>query len=304
MQYRNDNILLMTAIGDAVGAGVEYVKAHQYPDLIAQARRLEGYVQHPRHKDIAPGDTTDDTHRAWSNASVAIKFAGRLDLITADTFTDSYIRDFFERPAVGWGGAYHDIMDKKVRSVRDFKTHLKSDSSKNGACMGAGVLGVIRDPKECLRIARLQALPTHNSPIGIFAAQAVALMSHFFHHVDRPVNKAELGAFLNRHLGREIASLLPHMALPRTTLVEQPATHTVHAVFDLVTTSSSLTHLLRRGIDMGGDVDSVLTIAMGIASARVENDVPEQLIHLLGQRNQNTPQKLLTLGSELMKAYA
>lgn len=44
-------MLLELAIGDAYGAGFEYVNRH----LIEQFNNLSGYHHHPRHKAYAPG---------------------------------------------------------------------------------------------------------------------------------------------------------------------------------------------------------------------------------------------------------
>ena len=50
-------MLLELAIGDAYGAGFEYVDAR----MVRDHNDLSGYVQHPRHKGTAPGCYTDDT---------------------------------------------------------------------------------------------------------------------------------------------------------------------------------------------------------------------------------------------------
>ncbi|QBD80454.1 ADP-ribosylglycohydrolase family protein [Ktedonosporobacter rubrisoli] len=49
-------MLLELAIGDAYGAGFEYVD----PEMIRRQNNLSHYVKHPRHA-IRPGCYTDDT---------------------------------------------------------------------------------------------------------------------------------------------------------------------------------------------------------------------------------------------------
>src|ERR1700730_3053041 len=52
---REHHLLLELAIGDAYGAGFEYVDT----EMIRQQNTLSGYVNHPRHS-IQPGCYTDD----------------------------------------------------------------------------------------------------------------------------------------------------------------------------------------------------------------------------------------------------
>ncbi len=52
-------------------------------------------------------------------------------------------------------------------------------SEKNGAAMRAVPFGVIRALVEMAHVVGVQARITHDSPVGDFSAQAVALMSHY-----------------------------------------------------------------------------------------------------------------------------
>src|SRR2546421_316587 len=51
-----DLMLIEIAIGDAYGAGFEYVAEY----LVRERNNLAAYIQHPRHH-LAPGCYTDDT---------------------------------------------------------------------------------------------------------------------------------------------------------------------------------------------------------------------------------------------------
>jgi ADP-ribosylglycohydrolase len=52
-------MLIELAIGDAYGAGFEYVK----DEIVRTRNTLEAYLGHARH-NIAPGQYTDDTQMA------------------------------------------------------------------------------------------------------------------------------------------------------------------------------------------------------------------------------------------------
>lgn len=60
-------MLLEIAIGDAYGAGFEYVSTA----IICEHNDLSGYIQHPRH-GTKPGQYTDDTQMSISIAEVIV----------------------------------------------------------------------------------------------------------------------------------------------------------------------------------------------------------------------------------------
>ena len=60
-------MLLELAIGDAYGAGFEYVDR----EMIRQHNNLSCYVKHPRH-NIQPGSYTDDTQMSLAIAETIV----------------------------------------------------------------------------------------------------------------------------------------------------------------------------------------------------------------------------------------
>ena len=74
-------MLLEAAIGDAFGAGYEYVK-HKGLHSVDQL----SYVQHPRHRDTAPGMYTDDTQMSIAIAEL---------LVSEDDFTAYNVAEKF-----------------------------------------------------------------------------------------------------------------------------------------------------------------------------------------------------------------
>ena len=64
--------------------------------------------------------------------------------------------------------------------------------------MRAGPIGVCRPVAEVIRRSILQASLTHNTPGGIQAAAAAALMTHYFLY--RLGKKADPAAFLAAHV--------------------------------------------------------------------------------------------------------
>ena len=60
-------MLLELAIGDAYGAGFEYVDT----EMILPQNNLSAYVKHPRHH-IQPGSYTDDTQMSLAIAEAIV----------------------------------------------------------------------------------------------------------------------------------------------------------------------------------------------------------------------------------------
>ena len=62
-----ESMLLEAAVGDAIGAGYEYVKHKGIHSVDKLA-----YVQHPRHRGTTPGMYTDDTQMAIAIAELLL----------------------------------------------------------------------------------------------------------------------------------------------------------------------------------------------------------------------------------------
>lgn len=61
-------MLIEIAIGDAYGAGFEYVK----DEVVRASNTLQGYIQHPRH-GLQAGQYTDDTQMSLALAEALVE---------------------------------------------------------------------------------------------------------------------------------------------------------------------------------------------------------------------------------------
>lgn len=75
-------MLLHLAIGDAYGVGFEYV----HPDLIREQNDLRGYVQHPSHTTILPGQYSDDTQMSLAVTEALLQSARPTPLQWSERF--------------------------------------------------------------------------------------------------------------------------------------------------------------------------------------------------------------------------
>ncbi|HEX3270708.1 MAG TPA: ADP-ribosylglycohydrolase family protein [Ktedonobacterales bacterium] len=253
-------MLLELAVGDAYGAGFEYA-----PEM-AQFNDLSGYVRHPRHR-IIPGAYTDDTQMSLAIAEVIVSGEDWTPLNLANAFVTAFKR----APREGYAGGFYDFLCH-VRDGAQFLAEIHGESDKSGAAMRAAPIGVFPTVTEVVKRTRIQAALTHNTPDGINAALAAALMSH--HGLYRLGAKAGLGAFLEAHVPGD-------WSVPWTGKVKSKGWMSVRAAITALAASERMSELLRRCVDFTGDVDTVAAIALAAGSCceEIEQDLPAHLVY-------------------------
>jgi ADP-ribosyl-[dinitrogen reductase] hydrolase len=277
-------MLLELAIGDAYGAGFEYSNEN-----VAKHNNLSGYVRHPRHREILAGMYTDDTQMSIAIAELIIEDSEWTPLNIANKFLECFKRD--ER--TGYSGNFYDFL-KSVTNGEEFLKRIQPDSDKSGAAMRAVPLGVLSPIEEVKERCHIQAAVTHDTPDGIHAAQAAALMSHYF--VYQLGAKADVGLWLEKQLPKTHQWNEDYKGK-----VKAQGWMSVRAAITAVKRNDSLSALLKDCIAFTGDVDTVATIALGAASNSPEylQDLPQVLIDTLENRNYGRDY-LLELDNKLM----
>ena len=257
-------MLLELAVGDAYGAGFEYADRR----LIEERNDLTCYVKHPRH-GMLPGSYTDDTQMSIAVAEAIVSGEPWTPGLLADRFVAAFRRD----PREGYAGRFYDFL-RRMEDGAQFLREIVPVSDKSGAAMRAAPVGVFGSVDEVLEKCAVQAAVTHDTDDGIHAAQAAALMTHYFLYDLGP--KAELGAFLEAHVpGR--------WAEPRRGKVGSKGWMSVRAAVTVVLEHDRLSAILQNSVAFGGDVDTVASIALAAASCspEVAQDLPENLTVLL-----------------------
>jgi ADP-ribosyl-[dinitrogen reductase] hydrolase len=292
MKHPNPLMLLRIAQGDAFGLAVEYAKYPRDQELKEKVLRFERYYKHPTHS-LQPGCFSDDTQMSVAVAEVLLKdpTAHR----SAYEFTDSFIHCFKRDERDGYSRGFQAFLEK-VTTPEEFLATIRNDSDKNGAAMRSVPIGVLSDPVDVANVAKVQAEITHNTIGGTMASVLVALMSHFALYTDEPLS--ELPDWLDKTAH---AQPPPWKGDP----VQGPGVgmNTARAVMTLLTTERTLLGIAKKTIEWGGDTDSVLAIAWGIASARMTEELPPFFEGGL----ENGPYGrtfLRNLGERLMTAFA
>ncbi len=254
-------MLLELAIGDAYGAGFEYAD----PMFVDRYNDGMGYRKHPRH-DTRPGQYTDD---AQMSLAIAEAIVGG-EAWTTENLANRFVEVFHRDPHVGYAqGFYHFL--RATRSGAAFVANIRPDSEKSGAAMRAAPIGVFPTIDEVIQRCTIQARLTHDTPDGIAAANAAALMTHYCLFGLGP--KAELGKFLEEYVpGRRWSQ-------PYIGKVRSKGWMSVQAAVTALVECDRMSALLRRCIAFTGDVDTVATIALaaGSSSTEVAQDLPAAL---------------------------
>ena len=257
-------MLLELAIGDAYGAGFEYVDR----EMIRQHNNLSCYVKHPRH-NIQPGSYTDDTQMSLAIAETIVSGEPWKPTVLAHKFVEVFQRDPREGYATGF---YHFLLH--VRDGEQFLRNIRPTSEKSGAAMRAAPIGIYPTLSLVIERCTIQAVLTHDTPNGINAAVVAALMTHYFLYNLGP--KKELGIFLEEHVRG-------HWATPWTGKVKSQGWMSVQAAVTALLRSDTMRELLKTCIQFSGDVDTVAAIALaaGSCSTEIAQDLPVHLIDAL-----------------------
>jgi ADP-ribosyl-[dinitrogen reductase] hydrolase len=255
-------MLVEIAIGDAYGAGFEYA------DQNLVKNDLSKFVKHPTH-DLQPGQYTDDTQMSIAIAELLIEEKPFDENIIIAKFIEVFKRD----PRDGYSRGFQAILER-ISTVAGFKQEVVPDSDKSGGAMRAGPLGTLPDAFKVIVAARQQAKITHNTIDGIAAAQAVALMTHYFLYDKGP--KAGIGQYLTLAGTRNWDESW-------TGKVKAQGWMDVRAAVTCIKATDNLADCLKMVVDFGGDTDTAAAITMAAASCSKEmkKNLPQHLYDTL-----------------------
>lgn len=307
MRHPNPRILLYLALADAYCAATEYLQFPRDDEVRREALCFKKYLKHPTYT-LGAGRYTDDTEMSIANTLVLLWCKPPY---TPCMFADAYVKEFDRGGRrKGYSKSFQAFLER-IQSGDEFLSSIEPRSTKNGAAMRAVPIGALREIEDVLKTAEIQARVTHDTPEGIFSAQAVALMSHFSLYADMPFS--ELKNYCIEHLPQkylEKFGSIFHFRWPEIRVKEWPDTSvaiaTVHAAFDLITRQNSLMDILKKVILWGGDTDSVAAISWGIASARYQREeLPDFMERdIEGGNNLLGARRLSELGRQLMEKFA
>jgi ADP-ribosyl-[dinitrogen reductase] hydrolase len=253
-------MLVEIAIGDAYGAGFEYVDRR----ITDERNDLSGYIRHPTH-GLEAGQYTDDTQMSLAVAEAILSGERWTPLMLASHFVRAFKRDARTGYAQNF---YHFLV--KTEDGEAFLRDIRPDSDKSGSAMRAGPVGLFPTIGEVIDKCTVQAAVTHNTPDGINAACAAALLVHYFAYDLGP--HASAAEFVQAHVPGQ-------WTVPWEGKVKAKGWMSVRAAITAIARNARMSDLLRDCIHFGGDVDTVAAIALGAASCcpEIEQDLPKGL---------------------------
>lgn len=261
-----ETLLYTMAIGDAFGMKYEFVE-HDIP--VSKSDLF--FASHPKFLDYQIGHYTDDTQMSLGNAELLLK--GDTKSLTQRDFVVAWLEAFRRDPRPGYSKYMFALLSKNP-SPEEFVSSINPDlGTAGGAAMRAAPLGLLEDKNEVMRLSRLQARITHNTPAGITSALAVSLSSHYLHHGG---STRSLPSFLDDTLGKQWCSA-------SNGLVDDPnnGLKIVQQALASVYGQTSLSGVLLASVSQSrrADTDTIGAIALAIASrdSTILDDIPQKL---------------------------
>lgn len=275
-------MLTEIAIADAYGAGFEFCAIEK----ISIHNNLESYCKHELY-DIS-GKYTDDTQMSIAIAEFILSGKEWNKENIAAKFLQSFKRDI----RFGYSEGFYNLLTE-VSSGKELLNRLISTSERNGAAMRSVPIGFLKNKSDVVTFATLQAQITHNTRLGISSSCAVALAAYY--GLQERGTLSELESFLENQGFNE-------WNFNWQERVSLSAYDTVSAAFSCLLKYESMSSLLKACIELGGDTDSVASIAIGLATcfSEYKNDLPNHLFQMLKEDKYGIS-FLTNLDKDLMK---
>ncbi len=286
--------LIGIAIGDALGSQYEFVSL----DSVAVDFT---YNEHPHMAKgefitTPAGMYTDDTQMTIANCQALLANA------PVESYPEYWLSEFRAVPINGYSRKFQSFLES-VTDSEDFLKRMNPIKVTNGGAMRAIPFGYIRDLDTAKNVSRAQAALTHSNG-GVSAAVGITHAAHLALYTQTPFSQ----------IGDSVASThddsdyvqnwqdLNSFITPKVG-VACNGLHTLNAVLYVLSQSNSSQSVLENAIQLGGDTDSVASLALGIYALRHSlADLPSHLVTDFKQTTHGLSY-LCELGDALTQKY-
>lgn len=289
--------MLEIGISDAYGRPFEF----NTPEFIAEHNDVLGYKHRVGEEENGIGIYTDDTQMSIGVAEQMGSDLPGTQVRFAAHFVTAYKRD----PRKGYSKRITKALEESKPNL-PFEFILKAKQagmSSNGSVMRSVPLGMMSDPKEIMHRSIVQTSTSHGHIDAVNSAVAVALTSHFFYHlyprlegkllsekfdtykewIHSMMGSAVFDDIYQSYSLRYDSKLNKRLECDSKTTASLSIKLAWGVKMDVKTgcpaKKTSATKILKTAVDIGGDVDSSASIAMGLYSLRPDAimDLPNAL---------------------------
>lgn len=273
------------AVADAYAIAFEFVKKPLFPN------DLKRYYQHPRYP-LKPSWYTDDTQRALANARCVIA-----DTLSPGDWIASLQQTYRESPRLGYSERFQAFLETNLDVEASTWLSRIKPAHSNGGIMG--ILPLAYLPYRKIDQAVLQAVTiTHHEEtarwgqILVHAAHCLLTNAGTMDELDQYLRET-IPFYAREVRQRDLLPIGP---------VEMTARDTALKALGLVFQYRRYTDIIKQGVDLGGDTDSVCALAIGLASCSQEheNDLPDRLVQKLEDGDPVRQQVLADADRELI----
>lgn len=239
-----DNLLLSAAIGDISGVPYEFSGRTKDYDAVNL---------------LLPGNTySDDTVCTFACAEALLDGKDMAENLR------KRCREEFHR---GYGGRFYNWISSP-------KLEPAYGSYGNGSAMQCSSAGFLaKDEEDCIRLATLTSLPTHNHPEGIKGAVATALAIHY-------ALRGENKEFIRQHVLEKYYPQwkeLSYAGIKPDYFFDETCQRTVPAALICLLEGRDFSDVITLAISLGGDADTLAAISAPMAYA-LYRTMPQALI--------------------------
>lgn len=253
-------MLIYAAIGDAYGAAWEFVPHDSWPN----PNTATAYHKHPEIP-LGNGRYTDDAQMTSAVIEALVDF--RRELLRPYNkpkipFENYFVKAYRQDPRPGYSKGFASLLETCETGI-ELKNTIVNNSTRSGAAMRAAPVGLLGEISQVLDLTQQHVSVTHNTPIAIEAASAVALAVHYLVHVKGP--RDQLGGFINYNLPAKLRTV--DWTQDRTEWASMEAVDCARNAITAWRNATTVSQVLINAVAPGGDTDTVACIAMSIAWA-------------------------------------
>lgn len=276
------------AVGDAYGScfeatSKEFIERNNDLHYEIHPRILKRYPADKQPTLVPSGHYTDDTQMSIAVAEMMLD--DDFDWYDQELIAEKFLEVFKRDERRGYT-PYFFMTLLNSYSGKELLSKLNGKSDKSGAFMRASPIGFYSDLNEVKEKAVLQAVVTHDSWVGRNSAIGSAMMVYYFRN--KLGKKSDLTNWLcENHFKQTLRATQPFEAYGELVKPWTPENRVrVHgwdcfqAAVYAIEQCDSLSELLYLCVQLGGDSDTVATVAMAAASfcEEYELSIPQNLV--------------------------